>query len=436
MTASTPSTCFYIQCYGERAELLRVCSEIRKSYQESRIIVCFDGDREDKSSLEKLWADPNIEIVEGEQLYRVEHGGAVCHRMLELFLDKPADFLIKVDPDTRIVKPFTFWPTADRYFGGTIVMSGESISIQGGCMIFSKQLCIQLYESGILASDELRPPASAWVGSAPLRYRAQVLGLTSHDWTIAYAIAKLGVPVCCHPQVLSRWESLRLKDLPSYYSAAIIHPHTTGILGVLSWKNLLRKVRNEKLNDYGSISMDRQFSFKASDLTGQSLLAPVMLWLLNTVEATGTVRVFDSRQICADLSGFFRECLSATTEGDGDENAVRQTDAVIFGARKIRSAGSAIRYLMRAMPYVRACRVVIVDIANEPAMLLFALIIISCLGKFNFKFFFRDGRMMVSFKDGWPDRKTLLRGFFSIPVAAIDVIKELRQERPRLNQRH
>ncbi|MBX9669729.1 MAG: hypothetical protein K2X93_19050 [Candidatus Obscuribacterales bacterium] len=434
MTAPTPSTCFYIQCCGERTELLRVVYEIKKCYPTSRIIICFDGDRDDKSALALLRSEPNVDMVEGEQLYRVEHGGAVCHRMLQLFLEKPADFLIKVDPDTRVVKPFSFWPTVDRYFGGTIVMSGESISIQGGCMIFSRQLCLELYESGILLSDELKPPTSAWVGSAPTRYRAQVLGLTSHDWTIAYAIARLGVEVSWHPQVLSRWESLRLRDIPSYYSAAVIHPYTEGVLGVLSLKNLLRKVRNEKVNDYGPVSMDRQFSFKASSLSGQSLLDAVMLWLLNTVDATGSVRVVDSPRITMDLSDFFRECLSSSTT-DVDSQ-IGTTDVVVFGARKIRSASGASNYVRRAMPYAKGSKAIIVDIANEPTMLLFALLIIIYLGKFNFKFFFRNNRMMVTFKDGWPDRRTILRGFFSLPVAAIDVFKNLAKERPRLNQRH
>src|SRR5688500_18563009 len=70
-------------------------SDLRKHYPESRVILRSDGDPDPRFPL--LARRYNTEFRSESRLFRIENGGAVIERMLEIFLEKPTRYLLKID---------------------------------------------------------------------------------------------------------------------------------------------------------------------------------------------------------------------------------------------------------------------------------------------------------------------------------------------------
>lgn len=214
---------------------------MRRCYNDSLIVIRFDGDLEPKQELELLRHDSLVQILEEPELFPIDHGGMLCQRMLDLMLQSGAEIMIKIDPDTAVQAPFKWLPDAGECaIYGSVQKSHGVESIQGGCIIFTRASAEKLYHSRLLESDRLKPPELAWMQN--LIHRGYIEGLSSIDWCLGWAGKQLAIPMRNHPEVLSVWRYHQLKVGLHLWRAAVVHPNV-GWLGAFSPVNVGRKIK-------------------------------------------------------------------------------------------------------------------------------------------------------------------------------------------------
>jgi hypothetical protein len=280
---------FFLQVCGERRELLACLQRLRRVYPVARVMLRFDGDQGDKSLLAPLFADPHVEVYEDPRLQGVECGGQSCQRMLDLFLAGSGEVLVKIDADTDLRRPFAALPAGQEvYYGGSLQESGGLRSIQGGCIVMSRRFCERLAQSRLLLAPRLGPPELAWAqGSRIGLWRARVVGLSSHDWTLGYVAAQLGIPPQQHGEVLSRWRSFRLSDVLWFYRATAVHPvrhGTTRWLGPWGPANVLQHIlEGLELLELRTLPRGQRsvspFGLNTADFTACDLPPTILEWL-------------------------------------------------------------------------------------------------------------------------------------------------------------
>lgn len=216
---------WFIQTYRDLPRLRTTLARLRALYPESQVLVVSDGD-----------ANPEIPDVCGRhaaeftlrpRLFGVEHGGEPAHLMLEAFLARDADVMIKIDPDTTLRRRFAKLPPAESAgLYGTVQSAGlgpnRLTSIQGGCIIVPRKAAVLLAASSLLLSDRLKPPTLEWAVNDTSRARARS-GLTSYDWTLGWACRELDLHSSEHPEVFCRHRP-SLVDAITDRGAAIAHP--------------------------------------------------------------------------------------------------------------------------------------------------------------------------------------------------------------------
>jgi hypothetical protein len=212
---------FYLGVYQDIDLLDNCLSQLRQVYPESPLIIRSDGD-----------SDPKIAVIAqkyegechyGKRLYPIENGGMMIQEMLRLFLIKATAYLMKIDTDTHVARQFNLLPEKSCIFG-TLQQAGEGKlrSIQGGCSGFTLEAVQQLYDSRLLLDEQLTQRPPPWALNESLYKRAMINGLTTFEWTIAWACEKLGIPLVDWPEIMSEWQVTPENDDLRY---AITHPH-------------------------------------------------------------------------------------------------------------------------------------------------------------------------------------------------------------------
>lgn len=212
-----------IHTYRDWPKLETNLAALRHLYPESAALVISDGDPD--PSIPPLCGRYGVGFRLGARLFAVEHGGEIVQRMLDEFLARDADILIKIDPDTALRRGFTRMPPAGaRAIFGTIGTNetGDCEFIQGGCMIVPRRVAEEVTARRLLVSDRLKPPALEWAASAISTTRAAA-GLTSIDQTFGWACRELAIPCVNHPEVFSRYLP-SLVDLVTSLRLAVYHP--------------------------------------------------------------------------------------------------------------------------------------------------------------------------------------------------------------------
>jgi hypothetical protein len=189
--------------YDAAAECLR---DVRTHYSASRVVLRSDGDGDPR--LPVLAEHHNVEFRGESRLFGIENGGAVIERMLELFLEKPTRYLLKIDPDTVIHRRFRYLPVRDGLFG-TLQGRLTHPSIQGGCMGLTHAAAEQILRSNMLRDSRLKEPAR-FVSDSPyfvrMADRANRCGLASFDWMVPWVAHELGIPIYAFDEVNSGWK--------------------------------------------------------------------------------------------------------------------------------------------------------------------------------------------------------------------------------------
>ena len=120
---------FVIGVYRDRLRAEGALARLREHFPDARVIVRSDGDRDPKNR--ELSERFDVDYREEERLYPIEHGGAMIARMLELFLEQPTRYLLKIDTDTAVYRRFHFLPQVVGLFpkslGGVVAGSGVHI---------------------------------------------------------------------------------------------------------------------------------------------------------------------------------------------------------------------------------------------------------------------------------------------------------------------
>jgi hypothetical protein len=189
--------------YDAAVECLR---DLRKHYPASSVILRSDGDPDPRFP---ILAERNNVDFRGElRLFGIENGGAVIERMLELFLEKPTPYLLKIDPDTVCHRRLHYLPDRTGLFG-TLQGEKDTPSIQGGCLGFTQNSAEQILKSQMLRDSRMREPAK-FINDSPyfvrMTHRANRCGLASFDWIVAWIASELGIPMYPFDEVSSGWQ--------------------------------------------------------------------------------------------------------------------------------------------------------------------------------------------------------------------------------------
>jgi hypothetical protein len=216
---------FFMGLYRDRERAIGALSLLRKHYPNVRVIVRSDGDHDPLNH--ELTERFNVEYLAEERLYSIEHGGAMVARSLQLFLNMPTRYLIKIDTDTAVHRRLHFLPDISGIYG-RIQTNKEGLypSVQGGCVIFSQEAASRIIDSGILMDPRLKDPWTYRNDSGYLRRmgrRVNRCGLCSYDWMIGWAADELQIPMLSFSEVNSR-AKLREQDKNEDLRYAITHP--------------------------------------------------------------------------------------------------------------------------------------------------------------------------------------------------------------------
>lgn len=204
--------------YDATAECLE---DLRKYYSASRVILRSDGDPDPR--LPVLAKRNKVDFRGESRLFGIENGGAVIERMLELFLEQPTRYLFKIDPDTVIHRRFQYLPVRSGLFG-TLQTEEVTLSVQGGCMGFTRDAAEQILQSEMLRDSRLTEPAKFIDDSlyfVRMTDRANRCGLASFDWIVPWIACELGIPIYSFDEVNSGWQQAPPNPDQRY---AVSHP--------------------------------------------------------------------------------------------------------------------------------------------------------------------------------------------------------------------
>ena len=210
---------FYLNTYYD-CELLEIClQQLRKVYPKSHIIIRSDGDPD--QSIPVIARQYNGKYAYGERLMIIQKGGEIVHEMFRHFLVNPTPYLFKIDPDTRVSRPFKALPDELCVFG-TVQHQADLFSIQGGCIGFTLDAVKKLYASNLFMDTELAQCPPPWCINEALLRRPMQLGLTSIDWTLGWVCKKTNIKLVNCPEIMSKWLYTPKNEGLRY---AVTHPH-------------------------------------------------------------------------------------------------------------------------------------------------------------------------------------------------------------------
>jgi len=187
---------FFMGLYHDRARAVGALARIREFYPAAHVIVRSDGDADPMNR--ELSEHFDVDYRAEERLYPIEHGGAMIARILELFLEQPTRYLLKVDTDTAVYRRFFYLPNEEGVFGNVQTARQGCDSIQGGFTGVTEAAARAIFDSGLLEDARLKDPYS-YRSESPyfnrMRRRVNRTGLCSFDWIVGWAAFELGLPL-------------------------------------------------------------------------------------------------------------------------------------------------------------------------------------------------------------------------------------------------
>jgi len=182
---------FIIVIYDEPQKQIDACvRSVRNVYPDKQIILISDGGPD-------IIIPDGCRFIRGEHLKELRFGGAWVHRLCEVGLTLNTDKVIKIDPDTRVVRPFREMPDAD-YFGELMGNNKIGVNIiRGGCKGYSSRVLRQAFvEKWFLDSVFVNND----IFSYKKRGRSNAL---SEDQATAWGFFKHGVSFTCWPEIMN-----------------------------------------------------------------------------------------------------------------------------------------------------------------------------------------------------------------------------------------
>ena len=216
---------FYLQVYRDRREARWCLNNLRRHYPQANVLIVSDGD--DDPAWPKLAQRYRARYVAGQRLYATEYGGRLIQRMLDLFLEQPTNYLIKIDTDTWTHRRLNHVPTGCKVFG-TLEWSTwanqeplDYPNIQGGFVGYTLEAVRRISESKVLVSTRLGDYHATYADVEEIRRRAE-RGMVSFDFLTRYACRSLGIECVDFDEVKSKYRGW-VRETQGQF--AFTHPH-------------------------------------------------------------------------------------------------------------------------------------------------------------------------------------------------------------------
>jgi len=212
------SKLFFMQVYKDQRAALRSIRQLRSVYPDAIVIVRSDGGGgRCRQHFEKL----GVKFFSERRRFTYQYGGYCVHRMLHLWAQHNTPFLFKIDPDTYVRRQLGDLSHFKGIFGTHRCINKAKV-IQGGCVGFTRAAARRLFKSRILLHKKLVTLEIPHRYRVPFFQRRRKFGLSSFDWSIAWAAWSLGIPLENCPEISCRHQRFPYDD----GTQAILHPWT------------------------------------------------------------------------------------------------------------------------------------------------------------------------------------------------------------------
>ncbi len=228
---------FYLQGYRDTTQAQAALRSVRNVYPAARVLLVSDGDS--STAWRRLASRFGAELTYGSRLYPVKNGGRMIQRMLDLYLASPTLWLIKLDTDSRVHRPFTHLPDKVSLFGTLeweTTKTREHLdfpNLQGGCIGFTRSAAEAITESRLLLSERLLDPVSTFADTKDIQQRAERYGLVSFDFILRWVCRELNISMTNHSEIHTVYRGRHPDDGGGF---AVTHPHKVPP----SWLSLTR----------------------------------------------------------------------------------------------------------------------------------------------------------------------------------------------------
>lgn len=141
---------FGINVYRDREMVNECLVWLRRSYPHSRVLLISDGDGVDYS---EIAARHRAEfLAQPERLRPHPTGNRWWNRFLSILGRYNADYYVRLDPDTRFLRPVRFWP--DDVGSDLRRLEGLDYPlVTGGCVSFTARSLARILASDLLYVD-------------------------------------------------------------------------------------------------------------------------------------------------------------------------------------------------------------------------------------------------------------------------------------------
>ncbi len=194
---------FVMPVYRDAEVAGKALARLRRHYSDSRVALISDGDAEfPGAGFRDLYG---VEYVRGENLYAMDRGGEMIHRILDIYMSAPARWLVRLDSDARIDRRFRRLPGAPGLYGTIGKRSG---TVQGGCILLPHESAAHLHASEVFLRPELRDPAQSWgqFSTEENLQRKIDQNRVAYDKALHWGCVEEGVPIRAFPEIYSVWK--------------------------------------------------------------------------------------------------------------------------------------------------------------------------------------------------------------------------------------
>lgn len=217
--------CFCFTVYEDWDLAKRLIKQLRM-FPSAGVLCLTDGTHNPEFAY--LCKIENIRYINGNRLHPQRYGGAWLKRFFYCFLSRSsADFLIRLEPDSFVVRPFNKPPNSD-VAGNILVTPDGRRYIHGGCVLFRRSAVEKILNSSLLDNPEYATNSLFGYCRHQAPYllpgewpNSEVQG--AHDVIFSDVVWKLGLHVSEWDEIYSRVR----QACPEPHKYAVIHPVKT-----------------------------------------------------------------------------------------------------------------------------------------------------------------------------------------------------------------
>lgn len=153
-TFADEKVAFLFHVYKEFDLARRLIRQIKFFFPSSDILGISDGTTND--GFRFYCHTHNVKYLEHQRLFYQTTGNQWIKRMFRFFQAySEANYLIKIDPDSYVLRRFEFLPDLD--ISGTPFKLSDKISfVHGGCALYSKYACQKILDTNLIDANEYR----------------------------------------------------------------------------------------------------------------------------------------------------------------------------------------------------------------------------------------------------------------------------------------